>query len=95
MKDSKFNQKGETPMSIRTTSPTSENYVDALCDAADEIKLRAKEIVGDIDGQRSVTVTIKMEPGEIITIDVFKSFVSVYKKRKNEGFRKRDDEEEA
>ena len=81
MKDSKFNQKGETPMSIRTTSPTSENYVDALCDAADEIKLRAKEIVGDIDGQRSVTVTIKMEPGEIITIDVFKSFVSVYKKR--------------
>ena len=68
-------------MSIRITSPTSESYVDALCDAADEIKLRAKEIVGDIDGQRSITVTINMYPGEIITIDVFKSFVSAYKKR--------------
>lgn len=60
---------------------TSENYVDALCDAADEIKLRAKEIVGDIEGQRSITITINMDPGEIITIDVFKSFVSAYKKR--------------
>ena len=68
-------------MSIRTISPTSESYVDALCDAADEIKLRAKEIVGDIDGQQSITVTINMNPGEIITIDVFKSFVSAYKKR--------------
>lgn len=67
-------------MIIRTTSPTSENYVDALCDAADVIKLRAKEIVGDIDGQRSISVTIKMEPGEIITIDVFKSFVSSYQR---------------
>ena len=68
-------------MSIRTISPTSESYVDALCDAADEIKLRAKEMVGDIDGQQSITVTINMNPGEIITIDVFKSFVSAYKKR--------------
>jgi len=68
-------------MSIRTTLLTSESYVDALCDAADEIKLRAKEMVGDIDGQRSITVTINMNPGEIITIDVFKSFVSAYKKR--------------
>lgn len=68
-------------MSMRTISPTSESYVDALCDAADEIKLRAKEIVGDIDGQQSITVTINMNPGEIITIDVFKSFVSAYKKR--------------
>ena len=68
-------------MSIRTISPTSESYVDALCDAADEIKLRAKEMVGDIEGQQSITVTINMNPGEIITIDVFKSFVSGYKKR--------------
>lgn len=68
-------------MIIRTTSPTSEGYVDALCDAADEIKLRAKEIVGDIDGQQSIKVTINMVPGEIITINVFKSFVSAYKKR--------------
>ena len=68
-------------MSIRTISPTSESYVDALCDAADEIKLRAKEMVGDIEGQQSITVTINMNPGEIITIDVFKSFVSAYKKR--------------
>lgn len=44
-------------------------------------KLRAKEMVGDIDGQRSITVTINMDPGEIITIDVFKSFVSAYKKQ--------------
>lgn len=68
-------------MIIRTISPTSEGYVDALCDAADEIKLRAKEIVGDIDGQQSIKVTINMDPGEIITINVFKSFVSAYKKR--------------
>jgi hypothetical protein len=71
-------------MSIRTTSLTSESYVDALCDAADEIKLRAKEIVGDIDGQRRITVMINMNPGEIITIDVFKSFVSAYNKKANE-----------
>mgnify|MGYP001195772142 CR=1 len=68
-------------MIIRTTLPASEGYVDALCDAADEIKLRAKEIIGDIDGQQSIKVTINMNPGEIITIDVFKSFVSAYKKR--------------
>lgn len=72
-------------MSIINTSPTSENYVDALCDAADEIKLRAKEIVGDIDGQRRITVMINMNPGEIITIDVFKSFVSAFKKANEKG----------
>jgi hypothetical protein len=72
-------------MSIRTTSLTSESYVNALCDAADEIKLRAKEIVGDIDGQRGITVTINMNPGEMITIDVFKTFVSAYKKANEKG----------
>lgn len=72
-------------MSIRTTQPTSEDYVDALCDAADEIKLRAKEIIGDINGQLYITVTINMEPKEIATIDVFKSFINSYKKSNEKG----------
>lgn len=72
-------------MSIRTTPPTSEDYVDALCDAADEIKLRAKEIIGDINGQLYITVTINMEPKEIVTIDVSKSFINSYKKSNEKG----------
>lgn len=61
---------------------TSKDYVEALHIAADELKLRAEEIIGDIEGQQSIIVTINFEPGEIVTIDVYKTFISGYKQNK-------------
>jgi len=50
-----------------------------LCQAADEIKLRAEEFIGDINGQQSITITINLNSQEIVTIDVYKTFISGYK----------------
>ncbi len=66
-------------MSIKIPKSTSETYVDALCQAADEIKLRAEEFIGDINGQQSMTITINLNSQEIVTIDVCKTFISGYK----------------
>ena len=69
---------------ISVPKVSSESYIKALCETADEIKLRAKEIVGDIDGQQSITVTINMNPQEIVTFDVFKTFIGGWKLNKKE-----------
>lgn len=47
-------------MSIKIPKSTSETYVDALCQAADEIKLRAEEFIGDINGQQSITIKLEL-----------------------------------
>jgi hypothetical protein len=66
-------------VSIKIPKSTSETYVDALCQAADEIKLRAEEFIGDINGQQSITIAINLNSHEIVTIDVYKTFISGYK----------------
>jgi len=68
-------------VSIKIPKSTSETYVDALCQAADEIKLRAEEFIGDINGQQSITITINLNSQEIVTIDVYKTFISGYKQK--------------
>ena len=68
-------------MSIRLPETTSQSYVEALHQAADEIKLRAEEIIGDIDGQQGITVAIHLNPHEIPTIDVFKTYIPGRKQR--------------
>jgi hypothetical protein len=72
-------------VSIKVPKNTSETYVDALCQAADEIKLRAEEIIGDIDGQQSITITINLNSQDIVTIDVFKAYISGWKQRNDGG----------
>ena len=72
-------------MSIEIPRATAESYVEALCVAADEIKLRAKEIIGDIDGQLEVSVSINISPHEVVTIDVLKAYVSGWKQRNDGG----------
>ena len=67
---------------MNISKPTSKDYVEALHIAADELKLRAEEIIGDIEGQQSIIVTIKFRPDEIVTIDVYKTFISGYKQNK-------------
>lgn len=69
-------------MSIKVPRTTTESYVEALYEAADEIKLRAKEIIGDIDGQLGVSISININPHEVVTIDVFKNFISGWKQQK-------------
>lgn len=69
-------------MSIKLPKITSQSYVETLHQAADEIKLRAEEIIGDIDGQQGITVTIHLNSNEIATIDVLKTYISGWKQRK-------------
>jgi hypothetical protein len=64
---------------LNSLKSTSKDYVEALRIAADEIILRAEEIIGDIEGQQSINVTINFRPDEIVTIDVYKTFISGYK----------------
>ena len=59
--------------------PITEHFVEALCEAAKEIIWRAEEIIGDIEGQQNITVTINLRPAEIVTIDVYKTFISGFK----------------
>ena len=71
-------------MAIVISKPSSESYIKALCETADEIKLRAAEIIGDIDGQTSVSITINIQPHEIVTFDVSKTFIGGWKLNKKE-----------
>jgi hypothetical protein len=71
-------------VSINIVKHTSQSYIEALCEAADEIKLRAEEIIGDVDGQQNITVRINLNPHEVVTIDVFKTFISGWKQFKKE-----------
>ena len=68
-------------MSLNTLKSTSKDYVEALRIAANELILRAEEIIGDIEGQQSIIVTINFKPDEIVTIDVYKTFISGFKQR--------------
>ena len=68
-------------MSIKLPEITSQSYVEALHQAADEIKLRAEEIIGDIDGQQGIAVAIHLNPHEIPTINVFKTYIPGRKQR--------------
>jgi len=68
-------------VSLNTLKSTSKDYVEALRIAANELILRAEEIIGDIEGQQSIIVTINFKPDEIVTIDVYKTFISGFKQR--------------
>lgn len=71
-------------MPIRVTKATRESYVDALIQAVEEIKLRADEIIGDIDGQKSIDISFSIEPFEITEISVHKTFISGHKQNNKE-----------
>ena len=71
-------------MAIRVTMPDKESYVAALIQAAEEIKLRADEIVGDIDGQKGVDISFSICPFEITEITVYKTFISGIKQNNGE-----------
>lgn len=72
-------------MAIRVTMPDKESYVAALIQAAEEIKLRADEIVGDIDGQKRIDISFSIWPFEITEISVYKTFISGYKQKTKEA----------
>lgn len=71
-------------MAIRVTMPDKESYVAALIEAAEEIKIRADEIVGDIDGQKSIDISFSIQPFEITEISVYKTFISGHKQNNGE-----------
>lgn len=71
-------------MAIRVTMPDKESYIAALIQAAEEIKLRADEIVGDIDGQKGIDISFSICPFEITEIKVYKTFVSGHKQNNGE-----------
>lgn len=71
-------------MAIKVVKPDRESYVAALIEAAEEIKIRADEIVGDLDGQRSIYVSFSILPYEITEISVTKFFISGHKQRTKE-----------
>jgi hypothetical protein len=55
-------------MAIRVEPPTKEGYIEALKSAADEIKNRAEELVGEIDFVKGIAITINVNPFEVSTI---------------------------
>jgi hypothetical protein len=71
-------------MPIRVPKATRESYVDALIQAVEEIKLRADEIIGDIDGQKRIDISFSVDPFEITEISVYKTFISGYKQNNKE-----------
>ena len=71
-------------MAIKVVKPGRESYVAALIEAAEEIKLRADEIVGDVDGQKCIDISFSIQPFEITEISVCKTFISGYKQRTKE-----------
>jgi hypothetical protein len=71
-------------MAIKIAKSDRESYVAALIQATEEIKLRADEIVGDVDGQRSVDISFSIQPFEITEILVTKTFISGHKQRNKE-----------
>ena len=71
-------------MAIKVVTPGREGYVAALIEAAEEIKIRAEEIVGDINGQKGIDISFSIEPNNITEISVFKTFISGWKQRSRE-----------
>lgn len=76
-------------MAIKVVMPTHESYVEALCQAADEIKLRADEMIGEVNGVRQVSISLSINPHEITDIEITKTFISGFlmtmKERDNNG----------
>lgn len=72
-------------MAAKIIGPDRESYVAALIEAAEEIKIRADEIVGDVDGQRSIDISFSVWPHEITEISITKTFISGYKQRTKEA----------
>ena len=66
-------------MAIKVINPDGESYVAALIQAAEEIKIRAEEIVGDIDGQKDIDISFSVRPFEVTEITVYKTFISGHK----------------
>lgn len=66
-------------MAISTPAQTHEGNVALLCQAAEEIKLRADDMIGDVDGVGGITVKINMNPAEAVTIETTKSYFSGYR----------------
>ena len=71
-------------MAAKTIGPDRESYVAALIEAAEEIKIRAEEIVGDIDGQKGIDISFSVCPFEITEISVYKTFISGHKQNSKE-----------
>lgn len=71
-------------MAIKVVKPDRESYVAALIEAAEEIKIRADEIVGDVNGQKSIDISFSIQPFEFTEISVYKTFISGWKQRSRE-----------
>lgn len=76
-------------MAIKVTDANRDNYIAALIQAAEEIKSRADEIVGDIDGQRNIHISFKIRPFEVTDISVRKTFISGWKQNQQKTESKR------
>ena len=72
-------------MAIRVVKPDKEGYVAALIEAAEEIKLRAEEIVGDVDGQKRIDISFSIRPSEVTDIVINKVFISGFKQGRKES----------
>lgn len=57
---------------MKVESLTKEGYAEALKAAADEIKRRAEELIGEIDYTLGIEITIGINPDEIAAILVKK-----------------------
>jgi hypothetical protein len=53
---------------MKVENLTSEGYAEALIAAADEIKRRAVELIGDIDQTKGYEITIYINPQDVVTI---------------------------
>ena len=53
---------------MKVENLTKEGYAEALTAAADEIKRRAVELIGDIDQTRGYEITIYINPQDVVTI---------------------------
>jgi len=51
---------------------TKEGYTEALQAAANEIKRRAVELIGDIDITKGYEITIHINPKEVVTVSMKK-----------------------
>lgn len=75
-------------MAYKIPKASREIYVELLCQAADEIKLRSDEIIGDIDGKTDIKVTINIGYEELFTIDTTSTYISGWKvsRKKDDGY---------
>ena len=70
-------------MAITVFQRTHDGYTAALVTAAEEIKLRADDMVGEIDGVRRIMVQIDLTPDEIVTVKTVKFYTAGWKQRSN------------